>query len=53
MTKAPKTIEKDALAAAAVNKMEEHAITQLVIVDEEGVPEGIVHLHDLLRAKVV
>jgi arabinose-5-phosphate isomerase len=53
MTEAPKTIEEDALAAVAVNRMEEHEITQLVIVDEEGIPAGIVHLHDLLRAKVV
>lgn len=53
MTGNPKTIEADALAASAVNRMEEHQITQLVIVDGDGVPEGIVHLHDLLRAKVV
>lgn len=53
MTENPKTIDKDALAAAAVNLMEEHEITQLIIVDDKGVPEGIVHLHDLLRAKVV
>ncbi len=53
MTEAPVTIEKDSLAAVAVNRMEEHEITQLVIVDEKGIPEGIVHLHDLLRAKVV
>jgi len=33
--------------------MEEHEITQLVIVDKGGVPKGIVHLHDMLRAKVV
>jgi arabinose-5-phosphate isomerase len=53
MSEDPKTIDKNALAAVAVNRMEEHEITQLVIVDDEGVPEGIVHLHDLLRAKVV
>ena len=32
--------------------MERHAITQLVIVDAAGRPEGLLHLHDLLRAKI-
>ncbi len=53
MTENPKTIESEAVAAVAVNHMEEHEITQLVIVDKGGVPKGIVHLHDMLRAKVV
>lgn len=53
MTENPKQIESEALAASAVNKMEEYQITQLVITDKEGIPLGIVHLHDLLRAKVV
>ncbi len=53
MTAGPKTIKLDALAASAVGLMEDHQITQLVITDTEGVPTGIVHLHDLLRAKVV
>jgi len=53
MTEGPKTIGPDALAASAVVLMEDHQITQLVIIDAEGAPTGIVHLHDLLRAKVV
>ena len=53
MTEGPKTIGPDALAASAVVLMEDHQITQLVITDAEGAPIGIVHLHDLLRAKVV
>ncbi|MFC1500109.1 SIS domain-containing protein [Candidatus Zixiibacteriota bacterium] len=53
MTEGPKTIEPDALAASAVGLMEDHQITQLVIIDTDGVPTGIVHLHDLLRARVV
>ena len=53
MTEGPKTVEPDALAASAVVLMEDHQITQLVITDAEGAPVGIVHLHDLLRAKVV
>ncbi len=48
-----RTIEADALAAKAVQVMEKHSITSLVIVDEDRVPVGVVHLHDLLKAGVV
>jgi arabinose-5-phosphate isomerase len=44
----PKTITPDALAAEAVERMERHSITSLVVV-EEGAPVGLVHLHDLLK----
>ncbi|MGH7358487.1 MAG: hypothetical protein ACREJR_06715 [Candidatus Rokuibacteriota bacterium] len=27
-------------------------MTQLLIVDDEGRPDGVLHLHDLLRAKI-
>jgi arabinose-5-phosphate isomerase len=53
MTRGPKTIDAEALAASAVNRMEDYKITQLLIVDADGVPRGIVHLHDILQAKVV
>jgi arabinose-5-phosphate isomerase len=55
MTKNPKWIEKDALAAKAVQKMEEHSITSLFVFEKTGdkVPAGIIHLHDLLKAGVV
>jgi arabinose-5-phosphate isomerase len=44
----PKTIAPDALAAEAVERMERHSITSLVVV-EGGAPVGMVHLHDLLK----
>jgi arabinose-5-phosphate isomerase len=53
MTEGPKTIEAEALAATAVATMERHAITSLFIVDADGRPAGVIHLHDLLRAGVV
>lgn len=52
MTRSPKTVGRSELAAAALALMERHAITQLLIVDDAGRPDGIVHLHDLLRAKI-
>ena len=56
MTKWPETITKDKLAASALSLMEKHQprpITVLPVVDEQGMPLGIVHLTDLLRQGVV
>ena len=55
MTGNPKWIEKDALAAKAVQRMEEYSITSLFVFNQAGekVPVGIIHLHDLLKAGVV
>ncbi|MFC5386155.1 SIS domain-containing protein [Aquamicrobium segne] len=48
MSRAPKTIEPDMFAGAAVALLNQHAISALVVA-EEGRPVGIVHFHDLLR----
>jgi len=51
MTRAPRTIEADALIAHAVRQMEENeggAITSLVVLDVGGRPLGVIHLHDCL-----
>lgn len=53
MTRNPRIISKDALAAEAVAIMEKHSITCLIITDHEKKPEGVIHLHDLLKAGVV
>jgi arabinose-5-phosphate isomerase len=52
MSPRPKTVGRDELAVTALELMERHSITQLFIVDDEGRPDGILHLHDLLRAKI-
>ena len=53
MTASPKLIERDALAATALDVMEQSGpITSLVIVDEVFRPAGVIHLHDILRAKI-
>jgi arabinose-5-phosphate isomerase len=49
----PKKIGADELAATAVAVMEDYNITSLVITDGNGRPAGLIHLHDLLKAKVV
>jgi len=48
MSKKPKTIDKDSLAVEALEKMEKYSITSLSIVNKKNIPEGVVHLHDLL-----
>jgi arabinose-5-phosphate isomerase len=55
MTRSPKGIQALALAAQAVQKMEEFSITSLFVYQDlnDGRPVGIVHLHDLLKAGVV
>jgi arabinose-5-phosphate isomerase len=52
MTGRPKTVGRGELAVTALELMERHRITQLFIVDDEGRPDGVLHLHDLLRAKI-
>jgi arabinose-5-phosphate isomerase len=50
MTENPKRIEKDALAVKALRVMEDFSITSLIIVDKESRPEGVIHMHDILKA---
>ena len=52
MTRQPRGIAADALAAEALRLMNEGSITTLFVVDEERRPAGILHIHDLLRAGV-
>ena len=53
MARHPKRIEREALAARAVQVMEQYSITSLMVVDGAERPEGVIHLHDLLKAGVV
>jgi arabinose-5-phosphate isomerase len=47
MTKNPRAISSAEFAATALALMEEKKITSLMVVNEAGKLEGIVHLHDL------
>ena len=49
MSKNPKVTEKDYLASFALQIMESHKITSLVVTDRDKKPIGIVHLHDLVN----
>ena len=52
MTRAPKTVTPNSLAAEALRIMNTKAITSLFVVDESGKPVGALHVHDCLRAGV-
>ncbi len=48
MTRGPKTVGPDTLVAKALQTINASAITALMV-EEDGKPIGLVHLHDLLR----
>jgi arabinose-5-phosphate isomerase len=53
MTANPRCIDPGALAAEAVNQMQAHRVTALLVVDKERNLVGALKIHDLLRAGVV
>ncbi|MBI5195570.1 MAG: KpsF/GutQ family sugar-phosphate isomerase [Nitrospirae bacterium] len=53
MTKNPKSIGENELAAKALSIMENLSITSLVVPDENGRAKGIIHLHDILKQGIV
>ncbi len=53
MTKNPRTIQEDGLAAEALSMLSEHKITALFIVNANQVPIGLLHVHDCLAIGVV
>ncbi|MGB5363468.1 MAG: KpsF/GutQ family sugar-phosphate isomerase [Aureibaculum sp.] len=52
MSKNPKSIDADAMAIEALDIMEQNNITQL-LVTENGIYKGVVHLHDLLKEGII
>jgi arabinose-5-phosphate isomerase len=54
MSAKPKGVRKGMLAASALKKMEEFSITSLFVFEGEEMsrPVGIIHIHDLLKAKI-
>ncbi|MCC6474839.1 MAG: KpsF/GutQ family sugar-phosphate isomerase [Burkholderiales bacterium] len=53
MTRSPRTIHPDRLAAEAVQLMERHRINQLLVLDDNARLVGALNMHDLFRAKVI
>jgi arabinose-5-phosphate isomerase len=53
MTRGGKSVSAGQLAVDAVNLMDRHKITVLMVLDGERKVQGVIHMHDLLRAGVV
>jgi len=53
MSKNPKTIGITDMVVDAFNTMENNTITQLVVVDEAGNYQGIIHIHDILKEGIL
>jgi arabinose-5-phosphate isomerase len=53
MTRKPRALRAEALAVEALQLMEAHKISQLLVVDEHGALLGALNMHDLFRAKVI
>ncbi|HEX2227503.1 MAG TPA: KpsF/GutQ family sugar-phosphate isomerase [Candidatus Binatia bacterium] len=54
MTRNPKAVSGEMLAAEAVAVMEQFPITALFIIDQQNrQPIGVIHLHDIIKAGVV
>ena len=52
MTRDPKTINGSALVTSAMATLNSFNISALIVTDADNKPEGIIHLHDLLRIGV-
>lgn len=53
MHTSPRTIRVNELAAMAAEMMETHSITSILVLDADDKLCGIVHISDLMRAKVI
>jgi arabinose-5-phosphate isomerase len=52
LTNNPKVARSDELASAVAYRMEQHGIMVMPVVDDRDGMVGVVHLHDLMRARV-
>ena len=53
MSPQPRTIQHNALAAEALQVMENSSVNQLIVTNESGKPCGALGMHDLLKAKIL
>jgi len=53
MTLNPVTVQQDRLAVEVLNLLERHRIDDLVVVDDQHVPVGLVDSQDLTKLKLL
>jgi arabinose-5-phosphate isomerase len=52
MTRTPRTAHRGELASAVVYRMETNGVMAMPVLDDDERLTGVVHLHDLMRARV-
>ena len=52
MTQNPKMVKLSDMVVDAFNTMENHSITQMVVLDN-GEYKGVLHIHDILKEGIV
>jgi arabinose-5-phosphate isomerase len=53
MSRSPRTVQPGQLAVDAAKLMEDHRVSQILVVDQHGLLVGALNMHDLMRAKVI
>ena len=53
MHPSPRTVRSNELAVASAELMESHSITSVLVLNTDDTLCGIVHIGDLMRAKVI
>jgi arabinose-5-phosphate isomerase len=53
MTASPRRVSLETMAVEALNLMEQHRITSLIVVDQQQHPVGVLHMHHLIKAGLV
>ena len=53
MSADPKTVSGEALAVEALKKMKQNNINQLIVLDNEGNYNGIIHIHEILKEGII
>jgi arabinose-5-phosphate isomerase len=47
-----KTMTENVMAVQALTTMEKHSITSIVIVNDKNIVQGVIHIHDILKAGI-
>jgi arabinose-5-phosphate isomerase len=53
MTRTPALVGRRELATRALDLLETRKITSLLVTDEKGRVEGVLHLHDLWKTEMI
>lgn len=53
MSRDPRSVSADAMAVEAATLMDSNRLNQVVVIDDQGLLCGALHMHDLLAAKVI